>query len=159
MKLIASLLFFVLAILAIRGARWAYAGVALWILLQFPASVGFRLHPEACYLTVNPSLALYSLSNYPHMILFGIFFIVTAMHFRLSAWRSLVWVLGLTVAMGAGMEIAQGLSGAHHCKAVDLIPDFIGAMLGLIVVILARTIAGGSLSRGNAVVRENRTVD
>ena len=159
MKLIAGLLFFALAILAIRGARWAYAGFALWILLQFPASVGFRLHPKACYLTVNPPLALYSLSNYPHMILFGIFFIVTALHFRLSSWRSLAWAIGLTVAMGAAMEIAQGLSGTHHCKASDLIPDFVGALVGLIVVILGRTIASARLSRRNGLVRESQAID
>jgi hypothetical protein len=152
MKLIASLLFFALAILAIRGVRWAYAGFALFILLQFPASVGFRLHPQACYLTVNPELALYSLSNYPHMILFGIFFIVTGLHFRFSSWRSLAWTIGLTMAMGAAMEIAQGLSGTHHCKAIDLVPDFIGALVGLLVVVLGRTIASSGLSRRNGPV-------
>lgn len=159
MKLFVSLLFFALAILAIRGARWAYAGVALWVLLQFPASVGFRLHPKACYMTVNPPLALYSLSNYPHMILFGIFFTVTTLHFRLSSWRSLAWAIGLTVAMGAAMEIAQGLSGTHHCKAIDLIPDFVGALVGLLVVLLGRTIASASLRHGTGVVRGSQTID
>jgi len=146
MKLIAGLLFFAFAILAIRGSRWAYAGFVMFILLQFPANVGFRMRPKACYLAVNPQLALSSLSNYPHMILFGIFFLVTAIHFRLSGWRSLALAIGLTVAMGAGMEIAQGLSGAHHCKAIDLMPDFIGALIGLAVFLVGRTIASAKLS-------------
>ena len=148
MKLIAGLLFFALAVLAMRGARWAYAALALFILLQFPASVGFHMHPKACYLAVDAPLALSSLNNYPHMILFGIFFIVTVLHFRLSRWRPLAWAIGATVAMGAGMEIAQGLSGTHHCKAIDLIPDSIGALAGLLIVLLGRMIAGTRFARG-----------
>lgn len=141
MNLIANLLFFALAILAIRGARWAYVAFVMWFLLNPPASIGFRMHPKACDLTVNLPLALQSLSNYPHMIMFCIFFLVTTMHFRLSGWQPLAWSIGLTVAMGAGMEIAQGLSGTHHCKAIDLTPDFIGAVLGLVVVVLGGMVA------------------
>ena len=141
MNLVFGLLFFAFAILAIRGARWAYVAFLIFILLQFPASVGFRMHPQACYLTVNRELAVASLSNYPHVILFAIFFVVTAVHFHLSGWRSLGLAIGLTVAMGAAMEIAQGLSGTHHCKAIDLIPDFIGAVTGLVIVLLSRGLA------------------
>jgi hypothetical protein len=161
MNLIANLLFFALAILAIRGARWAYIGLVMWILLHAPASIGFQMHPKACYLTVNLPLALQSLGNYPHMILFCIFYVVTALHFRLSGWQPLAWSIGLTVAMGAGMEIAQGLSGTHHCKAIDLVPDFIGALLGVIVVVLAGMIASAKLSRrnGDGLIRGHQTVD
>jgi hypothetical protein len=136
MKLIATLLFFALAVFAIRGSRWAYAGFAMWILLYFPASMGFRMAPKACDLTLNLPLALQSLSNYAHIVLFCIFFLVTTMHFYWSGWRSFAWSIGLTMAMGAAMEIAEGLSGTHHCKTMDLIPDFVGALLGLVVVVL-----------------------
>jgi hypothetical protein len=159
MKIILSLIFLVLGILAVRGSRWAYAAFPLSILLYFPASVGFRMHPQACYLTVNGPLALESLSNYPHMILFGIFFFVTAMHFRLSGWRPLASVLALTVAMGAGMEIAQGLSGTHHCKAVDLIPDFVGALAGLVVVIIVGVVASAARGRGGESIKAPSMVD
>jgi hypothetical protein len=161
MNLIANLLFFALAVLAIRGARWAYVALAMWILLHPPASMGFRMHPKACDLTVNLPLALQSLSNYPHMILFCIFSLVTTMHFHFSGWRSLAWPIGLTVAMGAGMEIAQGLSGTHHCKAIDLIPDFIGALLGVLVTILGGIIAGTTLSGhngDNGDIRRSQTI-
>jgi len=147
MHLIEGLLFFALAILAIRGARWAYVGLVLFILLQFPASVGFQMHPKACYLAVNPQLARASLNNYPHMILFGIFFIVTALHFHLAGWRWLALAIGVTVAMGAAMEIAQGLSGTHHCKAIDLIPDFVGGLIGLMLLALGGAIARWRLNR------------
>jgi hypothetical protein len=143
MKLIFELLFLAFVILAIRGVRWAYVAFAMSILLSFPAMVGFRMHPQVCDLTVNAPLAVASLGNYPHMILFGIFFVVTALHFRLSGWRSLGLAIAATVAMGAAMEIAQGLSGTHHCKAIDLTPDLIGAVAGLAIVLLGRRVAMG----------------
>ena len=150
MSLIANLLFFALAILAVRGARWAYVALVMWILLHAPASIGFQMHPQACYLAVNVPLALASLGNYPHMILYCIFVVVTALHFRLSGWQPLACSIGLTVAMGAGMELSQGLSGTHHCKAIDLIPDLIGATLGVLIVVLGRRIANARLARRNA---------
>jgi len=116
------------------------------------------MNPQSCYLTVNPSLARSSLSNYPHMILFGVFFVVTAGHFRLSGWRSLGLLILLTVAMGAGMEIAQGLSGTHHCKAVDLIPDSAGALAGLVIVLLWAAAARARLLRGRAYHRAPRLI-
>lgn len=142
-RLFSGLLFFALAILAARGSRWAYAGLVLFILLQFPASVGFRLDPKSCDLSVSLPLARADLSNYPHMILFGIFSAVTALHFRLSSQRGLAVAIVATVALGAGMELAQGLSGTHHCKAIDLLPDFIGALIGLGFVLGGRAIANG----------------
>jgi hypothetical protein len=160
MNHIANLLFFALAILAVRGARWAYVGFVMWILLQPPASIGFRIHPKACDPTVNLPLTLQSLSNYPHIVLFCIFFVVTTLHFRLSGWQPFAWSIGLTVATGAGMEIAQGLSGTHHCKAIDLIPDFVGAMLGMLVVIVGRMIATSTFARryGDSFIR-NQTAN
>jgi hypothetical protein len=162
LNLIADLLFFALAILAIRGARWAYVGLVMWILLHAPASIGFQIHPKACDLTVNLPLALQSLSNYPHMILYCIFVVVTALHFRLSGWQPLAGSIGLTVAMGAGMEVAQGLSGTHHCKAIDLIPDLVGAAVGLLIVVLGRKIANARLARRkgeSGPIRGNQTAN
>lgn len=143
-------------------ARWAYVAFVLMIPLSFPAFTGFRVDPRPCELTFDLPLAVQSLSNYPHIILFFFFFLVTTKHFRLSGWPPWGWSIGLTMAMGAAMEIAQGLSGNHHCKSVDLIPDFIGALLGLMAVILGGTIANAKLSgrdRDNGHIRENQTVD
>lgn len=142
-KLLTALLFFALAILAARGSRWAYAGLVIFILLQFPASDGFHLHPKRCDLDVSLPLTRADLRNYPHMILFGIFSAVTTLHFRLSSWRSLAAAIVATVALGAGMELAQGLSGTHHCKAIDLLPDFIGAVIGVLIVVVVRTVVEG----------------
>jgi VanZ family protein len=161
MKLFVFLIFLVLGILAMRRARWAYAAFVILGLLYFPASMGFRVEPKPCDLAVDLPLAVHSLSNYGHIVLFFIFFLITTRQFRLSGWASLGWSIGLTMAMGVAVEIAEGLTGAHHCKTGDLIPDFVGALLGLIVVVLGGTIASARLSRrnnDNEQVRGNQTV-
>jgi hypothetical protein len=162
MKLLGFVAFLMLAFLAMRGARWAYVAFALMIPLSFFAFTGFHVDPKPCELTFELPLAVQSLSNYPHILLFAFFLLVTTKCFRSSDWPSLGWSFCLTMAMGAAMEIAQGLSGNHHCKSVDLVPDFIGALLGLLAVILGGTIANGKLrrrGRHHGDLRENQTVD
>ena len=139
MKLLGILLIWGLAIAAIRGARWAYVAFVVLGLLYFPAITGFRVDPKPCDLALDAPLAVQSLSNYGHIILFFFFFLMTARQFRSSGWSSLAWSVGLTMAMGAAVEVAEGLSGAHHCKASDLVPDLMGALLGLLVVVVAGT--------------------
>src|SRR2546425_9769365 len=68
MKLLVYLGFLVLGILSLRGVRWAYISFVLLGLLYFPASVGFRLNPQPCELTPNLALAIYSLTNYAHIV-------------------------------------------------------------------------------------------
>ena len=135
MKLLGLMAFLALAILAVRGRRWAYIAFALTIPLSFLAFAGFRGDPNTCELAFDLPFIVHALPNYPHIVMFAFFFMVTAGHFRFCGWQLWTWGIGLTMAMGAAMEIAQGLSGGtHHCKAVDLVPDFIGALLGLMLV-------------------------
>ncbi|MEO5772532.1 MAG: hypothetical protein ABIQ32_00255 [Sphingomicrobium sp.] len=147
MKLFGFLIFLVLGILAFRRARWAYVAFVILGLLYFPASLGFRLDPKPCELTFDGPLAVQSLTNYGHIINFFIFFLLTARQFRSPGWRSLAWSIALTMAMGVAVEVAEGISGAHHCKTVDLIPDFMGALLGLLAVVLTAMFARAKLTR------------
>jgi hypothetical protein len=71
MQLIIFFGFLVLAVLSLRGARWAYIVFVLLGVLYFPARVGFRLDPQPCELAFNASLAIYSLTNYAHIVLFA----------------------------------------------------------------------------------------
>src|SRR5206468_12062380 len=105
--------------------------------------------PHPCDLTFNTPLFVQSLSNYGHIIPFSFFFLMTTRQLRVSGWQRFGWSIALTMAMGAAVEMAEGLSGTHHCKAIDLVPDFIGALLGAIVVVLAGMIANAKLSRRN----------
>jgi len=135
-KLLVFLGFLVLGILSLRGKRWAYITYVVLGLLYFPASVGFRLNPQPCELIPNIPLAVYSLTNYPHIVLFVLFFLMTSAQFRMSQWSGYAWAAVACIAMGILVEVAEGISGTHHCRLRDLIPDAAGVVLGAGIVFL-----------------------
>ena len=136
MKLLVYLGFLVLGVLSLRGVRWAYVTFVLLGLLYFPASVGFRLNPQPCELSPNIPLAVYSLTNYAHIVLFVLFFLMTSAQFRMSQWAGYAWAAVACITMGILVEIAEGISGIHHCRLRDLIPDAAGVVLGAGIVFL-----------------------
>lgn len=136
MKLLVSLGFLVLGILSLRSVRWAYITFVLLGLLYFPASVGFRLNPQPCEGVPSLALAVYSLTNYAHIVLFILFFFMTSAQFRLSQWSGYAWAAVACIAMGILVEVAEGISGTHHCRSRDLIPDAAGVVLGAVIVFL-----------------------
>jgi len=142
MKLLVSIGFLVLGILSLRGMRWAYLTFVLLGLLYFPASVGFRLHPQPCELVLNIPLAIYSLTNYAHIVLFVLFFLMTSAQFRMSHWSGYAWAAAACIAMGILVEVAEGISGTHHCRLRDLIPDAAGVVLGAGIVFLWKGMRG-----------------
>ena len=124
-------------LLALRGFRWAYAGFLVFALLYFPAHVGFDLHPKSCELLVDARLAAFSLTNFPHIVLFALFFIVSAIHAIAdgsSTKSALVFAAIATLAMGIVLELAEGATGSGHCRLRDLIPDSAGLLLGALAV-------------------------
>ena len=125
-----------LGILSFRGRRWAYIAFVVLGLLYFPASVGFRLNPRPCELIPSLALAVYSLANYAHIVLFVFFFLMTSAQFRMSQWSGYVWAVVACMAMGILVEVAEGISGTHHCRLRDLIPDAAGVVLGAGIVFL-----------------------
>jgi VanZ family protein len=149
MQLLSALLVWAFAIPALWRVRWAYVAFVALGLLYLPAMTGFRVNPQRCDFAFNTPVFIQSLSNYPHITQFSLFFLVTVRQFRSPGWQSLGWSTGLTMLMGAAVEAAEGVSGLHHCKAIDLVPDFVGAMLGVMVVLLARRIASAKHSRRN----------
>jgi hypothetical protein len=136
LRLLVFLIFFVLGILSLRGMRWAYMTFVVLGLLYFPASVGFRLDPQPCELTFDIPLALHSLTNYAHIVLFILFFLMTSAQFRMSKWSALAWAAMAAIIMGVLVELAEGITGNGHCRSRDLIPDGIGILLGAIIVLL-----------------------
>ncbi|HKO00230.1 MAG TPA: hypothetical protein VJ032_00970 [Thermoanaerobaculia bacterium] len=119
------------AIFALRGARWAYA---IFILLGFvwiPASAGFHLHWPDCELRFGFDLAVYSLTNYKHVVLFGVFFLMTRVQLGRRP-HALLLAFIATLAMGALIELEEGMT-AGHCRSRDLIPDATGAAIGAVV--------------------------
>ena len=109
-------------------------------LFYFPMSVGFQFNPQPCELTVSLSLAIFSLTNYAHIVLFALCFVLTSAQFQKSNWSALAWAALITVVMGALVEGAEGVTGKGHCRLRDLIPDTAGAMAGSVIVLLLRKI-------------------
>ncbi|HUO85503.1 MAG TPA: VanZ family protein [Thermoanaerobaculia bacterium] len=131
------------AAVALRRTRWAAA--SLWVsrvaygllVLQAPlyflAEGGFRPSSQMCEWTFSLALARHSFGNYPHIVLFTVFFLLTYAQLP-HARRRVVWSVAATLGMGLLVELAQGVSGHGHCRMRDLIPDFVGALLGFIIM-------------------------
>jgi hypothetical protein len=125
-------------LLAFRGIRWAYVSYIALGLLYFPASVGFELHPRACQLGLSWELAWFSLRNWAHIMLFAIFYLMTMAQFRVRSGRAFAWAFAIVLAMGAAVEIAEGVTGSRNCRLRDLVPDAAGGLIGMAVVRLYR---------------------
>lgn len=157
MSIFAAIVRVVLVILALRGARWAYLTFIAVGLAYFPMHVGFDFRPRACELTFGPQLAAHSLTNFPHIILFGIFFVISAVHFRVSRKtdeRMFLLATIATLTVGALVEIAEGVTGAGNCRLRDLIPDSAGAVLGALAVLGWKAIWPGLVPKRLAWYRE-----
>lgn len=124
------------------GLRWrraAFAGFVALGVFSFALRAGWpaqALVPTACELLVAPALAVHSLRNTPHIILFACCFLLARAQFRPACAdrrarrRAGATAFAITLAVGALLELAQGASGAGHCRLRDLLPDAAGALLG-----------------------------
>lgn len=130
--------FLVLGVLSLRGVRWAFAAFVVLALFYFPAKAGFRLDPNPCQFTFDISLAVHSLTNYGHIVLFALFFLMASAQFRVWNWQAFAWSAAATFVMGALVEVAQGVSGEGNCRTRDLIPDALGILVGSIIVLLLK---------------------
>lgn len=126
--------FLVLSVLSLRGVRWAYVAFVVSGLLYFPAKVGFQLNPNPCQLTFDISLAIHSLTNYGHILLFAMFFVMSSAQFRMARWSPPAWAALAAIIMGVLVELAQGVTGEGNCRSRDLIPDAVGILVGAAVV-------------------------
>jgi hypothetical protein len=132
--------FLALGVLSLRGVRWAFVAFCVLGLLYFPAKVGFRFDPNPCQLTLDIPHAVHSLTNYGHIVLFALFFLMASAQFRMSGWPTFAWAALATIVMGALVEVAQSVSGGGNCRARDLIPDTLGILAGSIIALLLKRI-------------------
>jgi hypothetical protein len=136
MRLLVFLGFFVLGVLSLRGVRWAYLTFVVLGLFYFPASVGFRFDPQPCELTFDMPLAIHSLTNYAHIMLFALFFLMTSAQLRMSNWQAFAWAAIAATIIGVLVELAEGFTGNGHCRSRDLIPNTAGILIGAAIVLL-----------------------
>jgi|SRR6266540_6122613 len=119
--------FVVLGALAFRPTRWAYFTFVALGVLFFPARVGFHFHPQPCECALNVPLALFSLTNYGHLVRFTIFFLMTSVQMRGARLRTqLLLATGAVMAMGIYVELAEGLTGEGHCRSETSCPIWRG---------------------------------
>src|SRR6266702_5537009 len=143
--------FVVLGALAFRPTRWAYFTFVALGVLFFPARVGFHFHPQPCECALNVPLALFSLTNYGHLVRFTIFFLMTSAQMRGARLRTqLLLATGAVMAMGIYVELAEGLTGEGHCRLRDLVPDLGGAVLGAVLLMLWKFVQKYRGSSGDA---------
>ena len=143
--------FVVLGALAFRPTRWAYFTFVALGVLFFPARVGFHFHPQPCECALNVPLALFSLTNYGHLVRFTIFFLMTSVQMRGARLRTqLLLATGAVMAMGIYVELAEGLTGEGHCRLRDLVPDLAGAVLGAALLMLWKSVQKYRRSSGDA---------
>jgi len=129
--------FIVLGVMAFRGVRWAYFAFIVLGALFFPARVAFHFDPKPCDCALNVPLALFSLKNYGHVVLFTIFFLMTSVQARRYPARIQYLVsLGAVWAFGIYVELAEGFTGKGHCRLRDLVPDTAGAVIGAILLLI-----------------------
>ncbi|HWC73833.1 MAG TPA: hypothetical protein VG454_07830, partial [Gemmatimonadales bacterium] len=157
-----------LAVIALRGKRWAYLAFVVLGLLYFPAQTHFHVHAPKCEQllpTVQQLVPL--LQNYLYIALFAGFYWISWVQFGRSAVSALI----ATLLVAALFEVAEGMTAAvvatkalagarvvagskafaamrGHCRVRDLVPDAAGALgAALLLAVWAR------LSRKPAYVR------
>jgi len=123
----------VLAALALRGSRAAYAAYLLFAILFIPARAGFQMQPLVCEIPVSVASALYSLQNWQHILLSALVSLMTLAQFRKRHATAFVTAIGVTVALGFLAELQQGLFRSGHCRMRDLVPDTAGALVGVVI--------------------------
>jgi hypothetical protein len=133
MEFIIYFLFFVLIILSLLGKKWAYIATIILGILFFPARVGFHFDIKPCEFSFNLPLAIYSLTNYKHIVLFAVFFIMTRRNIRTNGWKGFGWAALATLLFGIIVELGEGVTGDGHCRIRDLVPDVAGVLLGQLI--------------------------
>jgi hypothetical protein len=120
-----------LGILSLLGKRWAYLSFVVLGLAWIPARTAFRLRAPDCETVVTLANSAFSLTNYKHIVMFGLFFLMTAAQFKRRSAATMLSAIAATTVMGLLIELEEGATGTGHCRLRDLVPDTAGAIVGL----------------------------
>jgi len=138
----AAIVLFVLAFLRHRGRAWDYAFHGTYLIflvyavLAIPSRTGFQLAWPACEMVPTVEGAIQALAKVPHILLFGVFFVTTAGQFPKN-WRYRFPIAMLvTVLFGLVIEIEEGATVTGNCRMRDLLPDTLGGLLGIGVIMI-----------------------
>ena len=123
-----------LALLTLRGKRWAYPAFVVLGLLYHPAQAHFQVHAPKCQQVIpTMSVVVLSLQNYALVALFAGFCWMSWVQFRWTRPR-VVWAVLATVLAGVLVEVAEGVTGRGVCRVRDLVPAGAGALGAALVL-------------------------
>ena len=125
----------------------AYLAVAV---VRIPWRTRFHLQPLACDTRLTTSNVSLSLTKVPHIILFAIFFAITALQFDRFDRRTVAWSVSATAVLGLLIELEEGATRTGNCRLTDVAPDVVGGLVA--ATVLAFVVAvWRRLPRGRAI--------
>jgi len=130
-----------------RQRRWLYATYMIVAVTRIPARTKFHLVAPVCDTRLTLENASRSMTKVPHMVLFGLFALVTAAQFNRLDRRTICWSLAATAALGLIVELEEGTTRTGNCRITDVMPDIVGALAMLVP--LAVVIAAVRAARPN----------
>ena len=130
-----------------RQRRWLYATYMIVAVTRIPARTKFHLVAPVCDTRLTLENASRSMTKVPHMVLFGLFALVTAAQFNRLDRRTIFWSLAATAALGLIVELEEGTTRTGNCRITDVMPDIVGALAMLVP--LAVVIAAVRATRPN----------
>ena len=129
-----SVLAIALLALSLLRKRWAYVGFVMLAVLAIPSRTGFALVRPVCNLTPGITQVAASVGNVPHIVLFAMFYVVTAVQFSGALLPRLGWPALISCAFGVALELGQGATRTGNCELHDLVPNTIGVLIGAALV-------------------------
>lgn len=109
--------------------RWFYAASVLIAVARIPARTRFQLQPPACDARLTFENVGMSLTKIPHILLFGLFFLLTVIQFDRVDRKALALSFVATVVLGFLVEIEEGATLTGNCRFTDVLPDAVGALI------------------------------
>jgi len=132
-----------------RYRRWGYAAYMVNAVLRIPSRTGFYLRAPACNLQLTAENFAASLTKVPHILLFGLFFLITVAQFDRLGRRAIAWSFLATIGMGVLIELEEGATRTGYCRMTDVAPDAWGALIAMAPLIAAIIIHRQWTSRRN----------
>ena len=115
--------------------QWLYGAYMLVATARIPARTSFHLTTPACDARLTIQNVALSMTKIPHMVLFGIFFLVTLVQFDRLERRSFAWSLVATLFLGVLVELEEGATRTGNCRITDVLPDLSGALVAMGLVL------------------------
>jgi len=128
-----------------------YAAYMLVAVARIPARTGFQLTSPSCDTRITLENIGLSLTKLPHIVLFGVFFLVTVVQFNHIDRRALAYGLVATAALGLLVELEEGATRTGNCRLTDVLPDLVGALAGLVLILIVRIVHDRVARRRKAV--------